>query len=190
MHNNFVTEAQANTHNFLYGGDFHATASSVFETNPQHIDLDVLSIELSEIVRTKYPFDVTIQPHRTDLVELVTYYKRPDVFVGSRCNDANRILMIDSDGEAIPAHGRCFRFPIANVRTHSLKRIWSHERLSHLRQTLHQAGGLLPACSRRCCAAVADLVERAATGRTDSLIAQRCHLFRRYIERAVLLYEP
>jgi Fe-coproporphyrin III synthase len=150
MHNNFVTGEQAQNHNLVFDGDLHATPSNVFESDPTKIDLERLSAELTQIKRSKYPFPVTIQPDRTAVSDLVIYYRRPDVFIGRHCHDANRILMIDSDGEAIPVHGRCFRFPIANIRTHSLKQIWNHEKLSQLRRTLHHAGGLLPACSRCC----------------------------------------
>ena len=104
-----------------------------------------MAVELGEITRTMYPFEVIIQPHRTSLADVITYYKHPETYVGRRCNDVNRILMIDSDGEAIPVHGRCFRFPIANVRDHSLSHIWNHEKLSHLRKTLRQAGGSVSA---------------------------------------------
>jgi MoaA/NifB/PqqE/SkfB family radical SAM enzyme len=150
MHNNFVTGQQAHDHNALFGGALHATSSNVFESDPTKIDLQLLSVELTEIVKSKYPFPVTLQPNRTEVSDLATYYLRPEVFIGRRCHDATRILMIDPDGEAIPVHGRCFRFPIANIRTHSIKQIWNHEKQSELRRTLRRAGGLLPACSRCC----------------------------------------
>lgn len=150
MHNNFVTVEQAGRHNLTFDGDFHATASNVFESNPERIDLSGLSQELMQIERTCYPFAVVIQPHRTSPGDLETYYRRPEAFIGRRCHDANRIMMIDSDGEAIPVHGRCFRFPIGNIQALTLKQIWNHEKNSLLRHTLKKAGGLLPACSRCC----------------------------------------
>lgn len=150
MHNNFITGPQAQNHNVFFEGAFHATPSNIFESDPTKMDLELLSVELTEIAKSKYPFPVTIQPNRIEVSDLHTYYLRPDVFIGRRCHDATRILMIDSDGEAIPVHGRCFRFPIANIRTHSLKQIWNHEKQSELRRTLRRAGGLLPACSRCC----------------------------------------
>jgi MoaA/NifB/PqqE/SkfB family radical SAM enzyme len=150
IHNNFVSVAQAEYHNAVYDGFLHATPSNVFETAPAEINLELLSEELQEISRTEYPFPVSIQPNRTALDDLKTYYRNPEVFIGRRCQDASRILMIDPDGEAIPVHGRCFRFPISNIQTHSLKEIWHHERLVELRRTLKSAGGLLPACSRCC----------------------------------------
>ncbi|MDB5393582.1 MAG: radical protein [Rhodospirillales bacterium] len=150
LHNNFVTGAQAETHNKIYDEILPATPSNVFESNPEKIALELLSSELMEIAASEYPFPVTIHPSLTKFDDLAVYYRQPEIFVGRRCNDVNRILMIDSDGEAIPVHGRCYRFPIANIRNIRLKDIWNHENLATLRGTLHRAGGLLPACSRCC----------------------------------------
>jgi len=150
LHNNFVTADQAEAHNALYSGSLHATASNVFLTDPARIDLKLLAEELQEIERTDYPFSVLIQPRTTSLAALETYYRHPQTPVGRACHDASRMLMIDADGEAIPVHGRCFRFPIGNIREHSLASIWNHQQLAELRRALHRAGGLLPACSRCC----------------------------------------
>ncbi len=150
LHNNFVTAEQAEAHNASYHGPLHATASNVFLTDPRKIDVALLAEELQEIERTAYPFPVVIQPHRTSVAALETYYRRPEVPVGRTCHDASRMLMIDADGEAIPVHGRCFRFPIGNIREQSLASIWNHKQLTELRRALRRAGGLLPACSRCC----------------------------------------
>jgi MoaA/NifB/PqqE/SkfB family radical SAM enzyme len=159
MHNNFVTADQAQGHNALYDGQLHSTASNVFLTGPGEIDLELLSAELQEIEQTVYPFPILIQPPLTSLAALETYYRRPEVPVGRTCHDASRMLMIDSDGEAIPVHGRCFRFPIGNIRKQSLASLWNHEQLVKLRRALQQAGGLLPACSR-CCSGIGGSAQR------------------------------
>ena len=150
LHNNFITAEQAESHNAVYEGPLHATASNVFLTDPGKIDLELLAEELQEIERTAYPFPVLIQPHQTNLTALETYYRRPEAPIGRACHDVSRMLMIDPDGEAIPVHGRCFRFPIGNIREQSLASIWNHEELADLRRALRQAGGLLPACTRCC----------------------------------------
>ena len=155
QHNNFVTEGQARDHNRRYDGDLHATPSNVFLTDPAAIDLQLLSAELGEIARGAYPFPVQIQPRLTTVDDLETYYRRPHVFVGRRCHDVARSLMIDSDGEAIPVHGRCFRFPIGNIRNQDLPQLWRSDRVRALRRALRRAGGLLPACSR-CCSGFGD----------------------------------
>lgn len=150
IHNNFVTEDLAAVHNRTYGAILAVTPSNVFETDPTRIDIETLSDELSRIAATDYPFEVATQPRLTSADDLRTYYRQPGTFIGRRCNDINRIIMIDADGEAIPAHGRCFRFPVANIRDTSLRDIWNHAELAAARRVLNRAGGLLPACSRCC----------------------------------------
>jgi hypothetical protein len=150
MHNNFVTPAQAEAHNARYGALYPATPSNTFESDPAAIDIARLSAELAEIAAADWPFELTIQPDLTGAADLETNYRRPAHFVGRRCHDAFRMLMIDADGEAIPVHGRCYRFPIANVRDVGLARLWTHPKTTALRATLDAAGGLLPACSRCC----------------------------------------
>ena len=62
------------------------------------------------------------------------------------------MIMIDSDGEAIPVHGRCFRFPIANIRNQSLADIWKHPRAgrdeAHAPPRGWPASGLQPLLQR------------------------------------------
>ena len=150
IHNNFVTPAMANEHNVLYGATYPATPSNSFESDPTTIDIVRLADELADIKASTWPFSVTIQPDRTSEADLDIYYHHPSQFVGRRCHDAFRILMVDADGESVPVHGRCYRFPIANVREAGLEGIWNHSNIEALRTALSEAGGLLPACSRCC----------------------------------------
>jgi MoaA/NifB/PqqE/SkfB family radical SAM enzyme len=150
IHNNFVTPELANEHNALYGATYPATASNSFESDPTTIDIARLADELADIKATTWPFSVTIQPDRTSEADLDIYYRHPSQFIGRRCHDAFRILMIDADGESVPVHGRCYRFPIANVRDAGLESIWKHSSMEALRAALTEAGGLLPGCSRCC----------------------------------------
>jgi MoaA/NifB/PqqE/SkfB family radical SAM enzyme len=152
IHNNFVTAELAALHNRTFGEAFGATASNVFEADPTAIDIEVLSAELTEIAARSFPFPVVVQPQVTTVEGLAAYYRDPAKPFGRRCTDIHRILMIDADGEALPANGRCYRFPIANIRETSLREIWNHASLAGARQALNDAGGLLPACSR-CCGA-------------------------------------
>lgn len=150
IHNNFVTPAMAAEHNAFYGSTYHATASNSFEADPTTIDVTRLADELADIRGTIWPFSVSIQPDLTSEADLDIYYHHPAQFVGRRCHDAFRILMVDADGESVPVHGRCYRFPIANVRDAGLEGIWKHASIEALRTALTEAGGLLPACSRCC----------------------------------------
>ena len=150
IHNNFVTPAMASEHNALYGAIYPATASNAFESNPTSIDVTRLADELTNIKATTWPFKVSMQPDLSSEPDLDIYYRHPSQFVGRRCHDAFRILMVDADGESVPVHGRCYRFPIANVRDIGLEGIWKHAGIEGLREMLNEAGGLLPACSRCC----------------------------------------
>lgn len=152
LHNNFVTATQAQDHNNDFGDVLHATSSNVFETSPDRIDLAALSEELLEISASRYPFKVRISPDIASPPDLSVYYRHPEIPLGRACRDVFKMLMVDPDGEIIPAHGRCYRFPIANVRDGGLKQAWNHEKISRLRKLLSESGGLLPACTR-CCSA-------------------------------------
>ena len=70
IHNNFVTQTQADAHNQIYQGTFRATASNVFQSDLEKIDLPMLADELGEISRSAYPFAVAIQPSLVTLPEL------------------------------------------------------------------------------------------------------------------------
>lgn len=152
-HNNFVDEAMAARHNALYAAPLAATASNVFAADPAAIDLDHLSRDLTRLVGLDLPFALHLQPHILDPAGLATYYRDPARPVGRRCRDAFRILMIDADGAAIPAHGRCFRMDLGNIRETGLDRLWRAPALDGLRRELVAAGGLMPACTR-CCSAM------------------------------------
>jgi Fe-coproporphyrin III synthase len=152
LHTNFVTTQQAEDHNRKFGDVLYATPSNVFEVDPARVDLTQLSDELLEISASRYKFNVRISPNFSSLQDLSVYYRHPEIPMGRECRDAFKSLMVDPDGEIIPVHGRCYRFPIANVHDGDLKSVWNHEKVSRLRKLLSQSGGLLPACTR-CCSA-------------------------------------
>ena len=60
------------------------------------------------------------------------------------------MMMIRTDGTVIPAHGRCYNFPVGNVTERPLPELWNNTRFRTFRQTLREAGGTLPACARCC----------------------------------------
>ncbi len=152
IHNQFVAEGVARMHNDRFPL-LTATASNIFESDVTAIDLEALSQDLEHMKRAAHPFALAIVPDITDIAALKTYYHDPARYVGTTCKDPFRIMMIDADGEVIPAHGRCFRFPVGNIDDQSLKDLWNAKPLRDLRRTLVKAGGLLPACSR-CCGGV------------------------------------
>jgi MoaA/NifB/PqqE/SkfB family radical SAM enzyme len=152
MHPNFTPQSLADTHNDVFGGLYPATASNVSHTHNESIDLKALWKELSEIKERKYGFTVGIMPELTTYEALSEYYMRPDRPVGKRCMDIFSNLMIKSNGDVIPAHGRCYNIAVGNLHSSDLKSIWNSAVLAKFRKTVTEAGGLLPACTR-CCSA-------------------------------------
>ena len=66
IHNNFITEELAASHNRLHAGMLRATPSNVSDADPTKIDIEALSSRLSAITTGRHPFPVVIQPHPDD----------------------------------------------------------------------------------------------------------------------------
>jgi radical SAM protein with 4Fe4S-binding SPASM domain len=147
IHTNFVTAKQALDHNRDFGDVVYATPTNVFEVDPARVDVERLSEELQQIFATRYPFEVIVNPKFTSVEDLTVYYRHPEIPVGRACRDAFNSLMVDSDGEVVPTHGRCYRFPVMNIRDGGLGRAWNHEKIVQLRKELSRSG-LMPACTR------------------------------------------
>jgi hypothetical protein len=124
----------------------------VTQTNIPKTNLDELWQEILRIRRSDYPFPVTFSPEIRSREDLDVFYLRPERFVGKRCVDVFRNMMIKSDGTVIPAHGRCYNYPVGNVYKEGLVATWNSPAFARLRRDLTNAGGLFPACSR-CCSA-------------------------------------
>lgn len=151
-HNQFTDENVARVHNEKHPL-LVTTPSNVFESDVNAINLEKLSQDLKQVKTMAAPFKITISPDTTDMDALEIYYHQPERYVAKRCLDPFRVMMVDADGEVIPAHGRCFRFPVGNVTDQPLKTLWNAPSLQVLRKELVKGGGLLPACAR-CCGGV------------------------------------
>jgi MoaA/NifB/PqqE/SkfB family radical SAM enzyme len=152
MHTNFTPAHIAESHNKIWGIDYHATLSNTNEIDIDKMDLSLLMDEINEIRNTTYPFEVSFSPNISSMEQLKKFYLRPEELYGKKCNDASRNIMIKSDGTVIPAHGRCYNLKVGNLYEQNLKEVWNSEIISKLRVDLNKAGGLFPACSR-CCSA-------------------------------------
>ena len=152
MHPNFTPDHVAGSHNERYGERYPATASNVQEADPGKTDLTVLWKEIQNIRQSNAAFPITFSPDVRNMEQLELYYRRPDRLFGRRCVDVNRNMMVKSDGSVIPAHGRCYNYPIGNVYESDLSAIWNSPGIRRFRSDLNKAGGLFPACSR-CCSA-------------------------------------
>ena len=80
------------------------------------------------------------------------FFRIPTEFIGKRCTDIFSSIMIKSNGDVIPAHGRCYNLVVGNLYKQELSQIWNSAVFSSFRKTVTKAGGLLPAFSR-CCGA-------------------------------------
>lgn len=152
MHQNFITQEVAESHNALYGNLYRATHSNIEETDFTKIDLSILHAQIQNIKRKKLPFKPSFSPEIEDLETLQTYYHKPEQKLGKTCNDIFTNVMIKSDGSVIPAHGRCYNVSMGNIYENTLKEIWNNQPYVQFRKKLKEAGGLFPACNR-CCSA-------------------------------------
>lgn len=152
MHSNFTPQQVADHHNHLFGEFYPATATNVTGTNLSSINKGLLWKEIEEIKNSRWNFPVEFSPEILSKQELERYYFKPEVFIGTRCQDIFSNIMIKSNGDVIPAHGRCYNLTIGNLYNQDLREIWNSAVISKFRRTVTAHGGLLPACSR-CCSA-------------------------------------
>lgn len=152
MHTVFTPDELAEEHNKNFGALYPATLSNMKEIDLNKIDLRALQSQITQIKSSQYPFKVSFSPDLESKEELEQFYLRPAEKIGRICNDAFRNIMIKTNGDVIPAHGRCFNLKFGNLHETSLKSIWNSAIASKFRKDLIGAGGLFPACSR-CCSA-------------------------------------
>jgi len=152
MHTNYTPDHVAESHNALYGQHYHATASNMQEISIDAYNLKALIHEINAIKKENFPFKVSFSPEINSESQLELFYKQPEKFYGKKCYDAFQTIMIKSNGDVIPAHGRCYNLNSGNLYQQTLPEIWNSAVLSKFRKDLNAAGGLLPACSR-CCSA-------------------------------------
>lgn len=152
MHTNYTPDSVAETHNATYGNLYHATASNMQDIDINAYDLKLLDEEITEIKQSHYSFKVSFSPDISNFERLSMFYKEPEKLYGTKCSDVFNNIMIKSNGDVIPAHGRCYNLTIGNLYEQSLEKVWNSNTIAKFRKDLNRAGGLLPACSR-CCSA-------------------------------------
>jgi Fe-coproporphyrin III synthase len=154
-HLSFITPEMADAHNATHHGDFHVERSSIGDMDLSVIDPAELAEEIASAkefaAQLEPPLNLTFHPDLSTTEQLEQYYHRPEEYVGGkRCTDPFKMMMVNTDGTVIPAHSRCYNYPLGNVREVSLTEIWNNARYTAFRQVLYQAGGTLPACTRCC----------------------------------------
>jgi Fe-coproporphyrin III synthase len=154
-HLNFISDEMAALHNLHHPGELAVQRSNLGAMQISSLDTRQMWRALADLkaytsARDTLP-PVTIVPDLTSPDELDLYYQHPLTFIGGRaCTDPWRLLMIRTDGTVVPAHGRCYNFPVGNLTETPLVDLWNNSRFRGFRQTLKQAGGSLPACARCC----------------------------------------
>jgi radical SAM protein with 4Fe4S-binding SPASM domain len=154
MHTNYTPDQVADDHNLRFGDLYHATASNMKDIDLDAYDLKLLYTEMEAIKKQSYPFRVSFSPEISSYEKLHSFYHEPEKLFGKRCHDIFTAIMIKSNGDVIPAHGRCYNLTIGNIYEQNLDEIWNSTVVSRFRKDVTKAGGLLPACSR-CCSAFA-----------------------------------
>jgi MoaA/NifB/PqqE/SkfB family radical SAM enzyme len=154
-HLSFITPEMADAHNAAHYGDFHVERSSIGDMDLSVIDPAELAKEIASAkefaAQQEPPLNLTFHPELSTPEQLEQYYHRPEEYVGGRrCTDPFKMMMVNTDGTVIPAHSRCYSYPLGNVKEVSLPEIWNNARYIAFRQVLYQAGGTLPACTRCC----------------------------------------
>lgn len=150
MHSNFTSLHIADHHNKIFGGVYPATASNITDTRNESINTPDLWKEIQVIKSKKWNFPVEFFPEIESPEQLRQYYINPEIFMGRKCLDIFSNMMIKSNGDVIPAHGRCYNLKIGNLYEDNLKDIWNSAIVTQFRKTVMRQGGLLPACSRCC----------------------------------------
>jgi len=152
MHSNFTPQHIAEHHNEIFGNLYPATASNITDTKLETLDIETLWLEMEKIKKMHWNFQVKFFPELESRHRLEQYYMKPEMLMGKRCMDIFSNIMIKSNGDVIPAHGRCYNLTIGNLYENNLSEIWNSLVIREFRQTVTAEGGLLPACSR-CCSA-------------------------------------
>jgi MoaA/NifB/PqqE/SkfB family radical SAM enzyme len=169
-HLNFISAEMADAHNARYGGDLTVTRSNLGEIEPAEMPVETLWAELRRVkayAREQGPGfpELIFTPDAPDdegAALLHTFYREHSTFVGGRaCTDPWKLMMVKTDGTVIPAHGRCYNFPVGNLNDRPLAELWNGDRFVEFRRTLLDAGGTLPACAR-CCGVIGKQREIAA----------------------------
>jgi MoaA/NifB/PqqE/SkfB family radical SAM enzyme len=153
---NFISQPMADTHNASYDGDLRVVPSCQSAIDPAQMPVEDLFDELQQVRRYVQARGADaprlhIAPDANDPATLRLFYQDHLTFVGDRrCTDPWKMMMIKTDGTVIPAHGRCYDYPVGNVTGTPLTSIWNGPRFLEFRRTLRDAGGALPACARCC----------------------------------------
>ncbi len=150
---NFIHPDSAAQHNLRFGRRYPATVTNLRQVNLHAFDLKALmrQIDAARAKAAALGIFFNLRPGVQSEQELQRYFEKvSEPAAGNFCSDPWNMVMIQTNGDVIPAHGRCFNTVAGNLNEVSLRAIWNGKAMIAFRQLLKMEGGLLPACTRCC----------------------------------------
>jgi MoaA/NifB/PqqE/SkfB family radical SAM enzyme len=150
---NFIHPESARLHNARFGALYPATVTNLHKVNLRAFDCEALmqQIQAAKAKAVEFGIALNLRPEIGSTRTLQRYFEDVNVPVaGDFCSDPWNMVMIQTNGDVIPAHGRCFNTIAGNLNSQPLHRIWNGAVMVDFRRTLKREGGLLPACTRCC----------------------------------------
>jgi MoaA/NifB/PqqE/SkfB family radical SAM enzyme len=150
---NFIHPQSAELHNRRFGQRYPATVTNLHKVNLRAFDYDalLLQIDAARARAAELGISLNLRPNMKSKRALQSYFENVNEPVaGNFCSDPWNMVMIQTNGEVIPAHGRCFNTIAGNLHDDSLRAIWNNQVMMDFRRLLKIEGGVLPACTRCC----------------------------------------
>jgi MoaA/NifB/PqqE/SkfB family radical SAM enzyme len=163
---NFIHPKSAELHNSRFGNRYRASVTNLHKVNLGAFDCEALmqQIDAARAKALELGISFSLRPRVASAQSLRRYFENVDEpAAGDFCTDPWNMVMIQTNGDVIPAHGRCFNTIAGNLNHRSLQAIWNGPAMVDFRRLLKKEGGLLPACTR-CCGCFDHKVGRVEKG--------------------------
>jgi MoaA/NifB/PqqE/SkfB family radical SAM enzyme len=150
---NFVHPTSSELQNSRFGSAFPATVTNLARVDLSSIDNGALADQIAAAERraTVLGIPLVVLPHLRSKQELDNFHREPTIpIAGDLCADPWNMMLLQTNGDVIPSHGRCFHSIAGNLKKQSLGEVWNGEELRRLRRLLKEEAGHLPACTRCC----------------------------------------
>jgi MoaA/NifB/PqqE/SkfB family radical SAM enzyme len=150
---NFIHPDSAELHNVRFGDRYPATVTNLHKVNLGAFDFEAFmrQIAAARVKADELGIYLNLRPNVGSIEALRGYFQNVNTrTAGDFCSDPWNMVMIQTNGDVIPAHGRCFNTVVGNLESASLQAIWNGRGMVDFRRLLKSEGGLLPACTRCC----------------------------------------
>lgn len=168
----FIHPESAAAHNRQFGDRYPVTVSNLSQVDLAGFDFERLArtIRAAKARAKDHGIDLSVHPNLSSQEDLRRYHEQPTAAIaGDHCVDPWNMVMVQTNGDVVPSHGRCFNTIVGNLEQHTLRELWNGDQMVGFRKTLKAEGGLLPACTR-CCGCYD---HRAGTSDRAAFSAQR-----------------